>query len=251
MKPRAILAAGLLACCALPVCAEPAGVALRIVTEPSPPDTIVHEGKVSGNATDKIRAIMARTGTPYTLEVMPWKRAYLFASRERATCVYSTTRTPEREQQFKWVGPTTEVVWTLFGLAERHFALHELADARGLRIGTYLGDARDDYLRGLGHVVDAASVDAHNPAKLLLGRIDLWAVALRADTREPYQNRWPGKIVPVLTFRRLGVYLACNAGVPDALIARLNEALDAIKHDGLAQQIDARYASEQDQARAP
>ena len=56
-------------------------------------------------------------------------------------------------------------------------------------------------------------------------------------------NGWANKIVPVLTFNRVKLYLACNPGVPDATIARLNNALEAMDRDGSLRKIDRKYES--------
>ncbi|MEN3275031.1 MAG: polar amino acid transport system substrate-binding protein [Massilia sp.] len=105
--------------------------------------------------------------------------------------------------------------------ADRRIVLHTLEDARPYRIGTYHGDARDGYLRSRGFRVDSAQNDLTNPRKLLLGRIDLWAAALRAGSPVLQQNGWDGRIVPVLVFNRLDVFLACNRAVPDAAVHAL------------------------------
>jgi polar amino acid transport system substrate-binding protein len=54
-------------------------------------------------------------------------------------------------------------------------------------------------------------------------------------------NGWASKIVPVLTFNRVRVYLACNLAVPDATIDKLNGALEAMKADGTANRLEHKY----------
>jgi polar amino acid transport system substrate-binding protein len=232
--------------CALPLAARAAAPQphLYITTEHSPPSSMRRGGDIVGSATDKIRAIMERSAIAYTIDLLPWKRAYTLALQRTDACVYSTTRTPEREHLFKWVGPTEEGEWVLFARADHAFTLRTLDDARTLRIGTYNGDARDEYLRRRGFLVDSAQDDAANPRKLLMGRIDLWAVGVRAGKAPLLQKGWSDRIVPVLSFHRIGVYLACNRAVPDALVARMNEALAAMKRDGSARRIERRYDGE-------
>lgn len=214
---------------------------LRLLTESSPPTSMRQGNQVIGSGTEKIREIMARTGTGYTLELLPWRRAYTLAQQHPDVCLFSTTRTPEREDLFKWVGPTDEAEWVMLGRADRNYRLDTLEDARKLRIGTYNGDARDEYLRARGFRVDAAPNDLINPRKLLLGRIDLWAASLRRGTTLLTRNGWEDKIVPVLTFNRVGVYLACNPGVSTELVARMNAALEAMGRDGTMKRIDRKY----------
>lgn len=217
--------------------------ALVITAEHSPPASMKVGGQVVGREGEKIREMLTRAGYAYTIDVLPWKRAYTMAQRNRYTCVYSTSRTPEREAQFKWIGPTDEADWVLMGRAGRHYAVQTLDDARALRIGTYHGDARDEFLRARGFDVDGAPDDAANPKKLMLGRIDLWAVGVRNnDFSALAQFSAPERIVPVLVFHRVKVYLACNPSVPDAMVERLNGALDAMRKDGTFARLEKKYA---------
>lgn len=216
--------------------------ALYITTETAAPSSMLDaRGQVVGIATDKVRAALERANVAYTIELLPWKRAYAAARRRQDACVYSTTRTPEREALFKWVGPLDTAQWVLMARADRRIALRNLEDARPYRIGTYNGDARDHYLRRRGFTVDAAPHDLINPRKLLLGRIDLWAAALRPGSPVLEQNGWAGKIVPVLAFNQRDVFLACNRGVPDAVVDRLNDAFAVLEREGALGRIERAY----------
>lgn len=214
---------------------------LYLMTEATPPVSMLEGKKVIGSGTEKVEEIMARTGTAYHLELLPWKRAYTTLQQRADACLFSTTRTPERDPLFHWVGPTDEADWVLLGRSDRNYNLHVLEDARPLRIGTYNGDARDTYLRQRGFKVDPAPNDLLNPDKLLLDRIDVWAASLRRGSVGLKRADWAEKIVPVLTFNKVGVYLACNRAVPAELIARMNAALDTMNRDGTTRRIDVKY----------
>ena len=214
---------------------------LYITTETSAPSSMLDGRRVIGIATDKVREAMQRAGIDYSIELLPWKRAYLAAQQRPDACVYSTSRTPERESLFKWVGPTDIGAWVLMGRADSKLKLRSLEDARGLRIGTYNGDARDAYLRARGFRVDAANEDIANAGKLLLDRIDLWAASLRSGSTTLTRYGYDKKIVPLLVFNRIEVYLACNHGVPDPVVARLNAAFESIARDGTGRRIERSY----------
>jgi polar amino acid transport system substrate-binding protein len=49
------------------------------------------------------------------------------------------------------------------------------------------------------------------------------------------------KLVPVLSFNKAELYLACNRSVPDALIERLNTTLAAMNKDGTAKALERKY----------
>ncbi|MDB5919338.1 MAG: transporter substrate-binding protein [Massilia sp.] len=237
-------AAALLACYCSCVCSWTSAVEaprLRLMTESSPPVSMLESGQVVGSGTEKVLEIMARTATAYSIDLLPWRRAYTFAQHESNACLFSTTRTPERESLFKWVGPTDEAEWVLLGRADGNYNLHTLEDARKLRVGTYNGDVRDEYLRARGFRVDPAPNDMINARKLLLNRIDVWASGLRRGSNLLARNGWEHKIVPVLSFKQVGVYLACNPAVPTELIDKMNAALDAMQRDGTVKRIDRKY----------
>lgn len=195
---------------------------------------------VTGMVADKVRAVLDRSHVAYEIVPLPWKRAYAKALGRPDGCVFPTTRTPDREQEFKWMGPVAEASWVLMARADRHFKFDNLEQTRGLRIGTYHGDARDHFLRERGMTVEAASNDMLNIAKLLQGRIDLWAASVRSDLigAPPGLDK---HIVPVLEFHRSGLYLACNRAVPDSVVERINAEFQAMQRDGTMRRIERKY----------
>jgi polar amino acid transport system substrate-binding protein len=239
MVTRQLVLAALLA--ALSGAPRAAAPPLYLTTETSAPSSMVEGGKVVGIVTDKVREMMERAELGYRIELLPWKRAYAAALHRPDGCVFSTTRTAEREPLFKWVGPLDEAQWVLMGRADRHFDLHSLEDARHYRIGTYNGDAREQFLRARGFKVDSAPEDLINPRKLLLNRIDLWASSLRRGSPVLDRHGWDKQIVPVLAFNKIEVYLACNRAVPDEQVARMNAAAEAMRRDGAMQRIERSY----------
>ncbi|MGH8854622.1 MAG: substrate-binding periplasmic protein [Telluria sp.] len=214
---------------------------LYLTTEASAPSSMREGGRIVGIATDKVREAMRRAGIGYTIELLPWKRAYLAAQERADACVFSTSRTPEREALFRWAGPVDTGQWVMMGRADSKLKLRTLDDARGLRIGTYNGDARDAYLRARGFQVDAANEDIANAGKLLLDRIDLWAASLRSGSTILARYGYDKKIVPLLVFNQVETYLACNRAVPEDLIARLNTAFEAMARDGTGRRIERSY----------
>ncbi len=238
---KILLSVILLTAAGLCLAAAPARPHLLITTESSPPSAMMGERGVTGFATEKIRLIMERAGIDYEIVMLPWMRAYTLAEKNADTCVYSTTRVPEREALFKWVGPTHENDWTLFGRADRVYKIATIEEARKYRIGAYNGDVRSEALIAEGFNVDAVQDKLSNPRKLLVGRIDLWASSVRVGSALVAENGWTGKIVPVLTFKRTELYLACNPNVPDALVAKMNATLRAMNSEGVSGAIERRY----------
>jgi polar amino acid transport system substrate-binding protein len=214
---------------------------LYIVTETGAPAAMMENGKLVGFATDKVQEILARAGIDHEIEVLPWKRAYLLAQSRSGVCVYSVSRIPERDALFKWVGPTHISDWTLYGRSGRKYQLTTIEDARKYRIGAYFGDVRGETLLAQGYTVDTVHERLANPRKLLLDRIDLWVSSTQNGGPIIVDNGWAGRIVPVLTFRQTGLYLACHNDVPDALISKMNAALQAMNNEGVSAAIERKY----------
>ncbi|HEY0063758.1 MAG TPA: ABC transporter substrate-binding protein [Telluria sp.] len=214
---------------------------LYIVTELGPPAATLENGRLIGFAADKVRLILTRAGIDYEMDVLPWKRAYLLAQTRSDACIFSVSRIPQRDTLFKWVGPTHTTDWTLYGRAGRNYRVSTLEDVRKYRIGAYFGDVRGETLSAQGYLVDTVHERLANPRKLLFDRIDLWVSSTQNGGPLISDNGWTGKIVPVLTFRQTGLYLACNTEVPDALIARMNMALTAMNNEGVSNAIELKY----------
>ncbi|MFL6657097.1 MAG: substrate-binding periplasmic protein [Massilia sp.] len=214
---------------------------LYIGTEISPPSSIMDNGQLAGYTTDKVREIMKRVGVVYEIELLPFKRAMLTAQTRPDACIYSLTRLPERDALFKWVGPTHISDWTLFGKAGRNYQVRTLEDARKYHIGAYFGDVRGDTLSAMGYTVETVRERLSNPRKLLADRLDLWVSSRQMGGSLIAENGWQGQIVPVLSFKRTELYLACHLDVPDALIAKMNAALRAMNAEGVSTAIERKY----------
>jgi polar amino acid transport system substrate-binding protein len=240
MRTKTVIVAAMLALGCAASQAQPAP-RLFLATEAVPPYSVREGERVVGIGADTVREIMVRAHIDHTIEMLPWKRAYTAALGRHDSCVFSTTRTPEREGLFKWIGPIGEADWVLMGRADRKLHLDSLDDARRYRIGTYNGDARDQYLRKRGFNVDPAPNDLLNLRKLMAGRIDFWAASIRRGSATLERMGYADKVVPVLVFDRIRVYLACNRAVPDALTARMSSALASMEQDGTVERILHRY----------
>lgn len=215
---------------------------LQLVTEEYPPFNYRNpaSGKIEGVSVDLVAALLARVDQPYTLRLLPWQRAISLAEKQPDTCVFSMSRTPEREVHYSWVGPLVHNDWAFFARRSDPQKPATLAEARAYRIGSYQGDAIVDYLRERDFIVDVAVSDERNPPKLLAGHIDLWATG-RLIGEYLLRQKNIGGIEPVLTFHHTDMYLACNRDLPPARLERLNEALRRLEKDGVVDGIYKRY----------
>ena len=213
---------------------------LVLATEEYPPYNMSDaRGQVVGIATDIVRALLEAAGYEHELAVYPWARAIAMARNQLNTCVFSMSRTPEREALYQWIGPLVYNDWTLFARSgtSRPTQMEELLN---MRIGSYQGDAIVTWLQTRGYQVDVAPSDDVNPRKLLAGRIDFWATG-RLIGQHRLQQLGLAGIEPVLSFNRSEMYLACNRQLPEAQVRLLNTTLAGLDKRGVIKRIYASY----------
>lgn len=78
---------------------------LTIYTEQFPPYNYLHENQITGINVELTRALCKQVGIDCYFEIYPWNRAYKKALNTQNSGLISTSRHPEREMFFKWVGP--------------------------------------------------------------------------------------------------------------------------------------------------
>ncbi len=216
---------------------------IQIATEEYPPFNMSIDGRIVGISTEMVHELFQRTGVEYEIALYPWKRAFETAKTRPDHAVYSTTRSADREDHFKWVGPLVLQEWVFFAKEGRDLNISKLADVKDYRIGGYQGDALAEFLQqsDASLTLDLTSDDELNAKKLSAGRIDLWAVG---DRKGAYIAKQLGlsDLENVFTFKAGSeMYLAFNLQTPDALIDQLQATLRKMREDGTVDNISAKY----------
>lgn len=219
--------------------------ALTILTEESPPSTILRPDGPSGLSVEVVREIQKRTGNTSRIEVLPWARAYDIAIHEKDVVLFATTRTPERENLFSWIGPLLSIKWAFFGLRGKARPLANLEEARKApSIGVYNGDAREVFLKDHGFTnLDSATNPVGNLLKLKAGRVE-YIVSTDTGLRAMFDQAGmqPEDVVNVLTFKDdVGLYIAISRGSDPATVTAWKKAFEAMTRDGTFQAIRERW----------
>jgi polar amino acid transport system substrate-binding protein len=216
----------------------------NVVTENYPPFNMEVDSKIKGISTEIIEELFKREKIEYKIEIFPWARSFKMASEESNTVVYSTTRTPDREKNFKWVGPLVQNDWVLFGKPGSTLKISNLDDAKKYVVGGYNGDATAEYLLSQNFIKGKnlllATNDKQNALKLAEGKIDLWATGSQIGFWLAKQES-VGKIVPLFTFKQVDLYAAFNLQTDTALIKKLNATLSHMRRDGFIAKVYGKY----------
>lgn len=102
---------------------------LQLFTEEAPPMAFTRDDELHGMSIDIVRMLIDRTGHDAQIRILPWTRAYHLAQRDADTAIFSTVRTPEREDRFQWVGPILEGSARFYSLKARNVQIDTLQQA--------------------------------------------------------------------------------------------------------------------------
>lgn len=214
------------------------------LTEEYPPFNMKEFGKIVGISTEIVEEMFKRTKLKLTIESKPWIRAYRMALDEKDAFIFSTTRTPEREKLFKWVGPLVENEWAFFAKEGSKIKITNLDDARKFTVGGYHGDAVSEYLISKGFIegknIILAANEEQNAFKLNSDRINLWATGSKLA---PWmvQKAQIGKVTKLYEFKKEKLYAAFNLNTSDAVINSLKKALNEMQKDKTIEKISKHY----------
>jgi polar amino acid transport system substrate-binding protein len=211
---------------------------LTFYTEQLPPYNYMENGTLKGLSVDLLEIITEKMGKKVTREevrLVPWTEGYQAALTQNNTVLFSTARTPEREQSFKWAGPFYSDRYVLFALPDRGITIESPEDLNEYRIGVIADDATTQQLLDIGvnrsQIVSQNNVSA-NIAGLENGDIDLWACpegAGRYFAEQATGNYYSYMVVYQLETQDL--YYAFSKDVPDSVVQSFQQSLEALKQE--------------------
>jgi polar amino acid transport system substrate-binding protein len=221
--------------------------ALKLYTENAPPSSYAVNGRIEGLSVGIVREILRRIGRSDTISLVPWARGYRLAQTAADTALFATTRMPQREALFQWVGPLYRQRWGFYRWKGSGIDIGDLDAAKRVkRIGTYYKDAKMQYLkvRGFENLVPT-NQNVTNVKHLRRGNIDLW---LSSDFNMPYVARQagvsPDRIELAYAFHTAQNYIAFSKNTSPHVIRLWQAVLDEMKADGSYARICRKYGYE-------
>jgi polar amino acid transport system substrate-binding protein len=202
------------------------------------------DGTLTGSSVEIVQEIQKRVGDDTEIEVLPWSRAYNLILSEDNVILFSTTLTEERRELFQWVGPIFSQPWVFYVKKGSGVEINSMEDAEKLgRIGTYLNDAREQYLISLGFDnIDSAVNEVNNVKKLNLGRIDTMIASpdnFLASCREAGIDADNFEEAYLVSEQEL--YITFSKDFDDAIVAEWQEALKSMYEDGTFEEIYLKW----------
>lgn len=224
---------------------------LYLYTEQFPPYNMTDNGQpfahkadeITGLCTDMVKAIIKRIPYDVKMKLRNWNYGLDRAKQKADHGIFCTARNEERESWFQWVGPLTEIRWTLFAKAGSDIRLTTLEDARKYRIGGYKGDVMTQYLIDQGFNVSVVDSDAMNPLRLHHGQIDLWIADYLSGPYVASDAADLSDMEAALIFRSTPLYLALNKDMDGKIVKSIMQAHDALKKENVFSDIERVYGN--------
>ncbi len=202
-------------------------------TEDYPPyQTKDAKGAIAGENVKIVTELFKRAGIPVEIKMDAWQKSYDAARKNPGHAVFTTTRTPERESLFQWVGPLSVSRSVLLAKASNKIQIKKLEDAFTYRIGGVKEDMKTVYLEKQGAKVDAVDQDAKNANRLQKGEIDLWATGYISGMKFAKDIGFTD-VEEVFVYREDFGYIALNLETKVQQVLELNRILDQMRAEGL------------------
>ncbi len=218
---------------------------IQLFTEVSPPfnygtgqDT---SRRVVGSSVDIVNEIQARTGHVNKINLSVWTDAYAVVQYLPNSAVFTTARTPERENMFQWVGPISSSRTYFYTLASSGLTIETIEKAKTLQsISTPNGWFTHEFLinNNFQNIVATSrtSMEAFN--QLISGEVQ---ALLMTDLDVKWLADISGVPLSNLTqhMEALNIkdYIAFSLNTPASTVQQWQNNLNAMKADGTFQTI--------------
>ena len=217
---------------------------LTIISENNPPFNYVKNGTLTGSSVEVVREMLRRMNQEDTIQVLTWARGYNLALTQPNVILFSTARTPARENLFHWVGPLYRVRFGFYAKKGSGLHLETLDDARKVAaIATYKDDVREQLLKSLGFTnLDSSKSPASNLKKLVSGRVDLWLFSSLGVNRVAEQAGIdPAELELVLPFKDYYSYISISKGTAQAVVNQWQTVFNQMRQEGAFEQIARKW----------
>lgn len=220
----------------------------KIMTEDYPPFNYIEGGDLRGVSVEIFDLTLKNlnsTKTSKDFEVLPWSRGYSIIQSQDNTILFSMTKTAERENMFKWVGPIAPTRIAIMGLKSKGIKISNLKDLENYKIGVVRDDIGELLLLSSDipkkNIKEVIKLDS-NIYKLNTGRIDLISYeenVLKWNLKKQRKNISDYETLFIL--QESEVFYAFNKNTPDYLIKQVQEAFDNVRSSPEYAKILSKY----------
>ena len=209
----------------------------NLYTENFPPYNYQVEGELLGLSSKIVQQIARELEVEPTITLLPWARAYKYATERKNSGLFSIVRIPQREADFQWVGPLATVDIGIYASEltnEEYSGKNEerLEQAKkAVSIGVQRGGASERILTSLGFKnLDYAQTTRKAVLKLVTNRYALLVLDGNYLAYILEAERIPStRIRRIADLGAFDLYLGFSNSTPKSTIKKWQLALDKIR----------------------
>ena len=216
---------------------------INLITEEWPPYNYTEPAGLTGVSVQIVRSLLVELGHSDTIKLYPSERAKKIMDANPRSMLFSMFRTPQREAQYKWIGPIGHDTIYFYQRKDSLLQIKTLADAKGVSmIACRQAGLVFNMLTEAGFTnLDSSAYNSRQVySKLLRGRVEL-AIS---DSPQGVSYLLKQMGVPPDALRQTPVmvvgsdlYIAASLDFSDDEIARWQLALDRLRTRGVIDQI--------------
>ncbi len=214
---------------------------LNILTEYYPPFNYEEENRTKGISVDLLLEVTDEMGSDLErsdIQLKQWSTVYQQAKNQPGNMLFSTTRTAQREDLFKWAGPIASNQFCLIVKKDSGITISGTDDImkKDLKVTVVHDDVAQQMLQSAGVPADnmidrpfpgLCIMDLHrnNADAMAYGKhAAMWMLGLYGFNSHHYTSAH--------TIQEGDLYYAFNKNVEDDVVNRFQNALDAVKASG-------------------
>jgi len=214
---------------------------IQLHTEIDPPFNYLSEvsgaqGTFLGSSVEIVNEIQAQSSYKNPINITSWAAGYKTLQFMPNYALFTTARTPEREDLFQWVGPISSTTACFYTTTASGIQIQTLDEAKALgTIATPQGWFSHDFLieNGFQNILATASTSKEAFNQLMSGEADallLYETGVKwlcDETGTPQSD-----ISKQLETAYYKDYIAFSLNTPSSIVAEWQSNLDAMKADG-------------------
>lgn len=209
---------------------------LAYYTEIYPPSNYLVDNKLTGMSVELLKLMWKEMEvSEQPIQIVPWPRGYKLTRNQKNSVLFTMSRTPKRENLFKWVGPIFTASHVLLAKADFKHEINTVEDAYPYLIAAKKEDISEIALIEAGFPKEniAPLVDLGQSVIMLdNGKLDLIIVS-QASILDMVESSdlTMDKFKIVYTLNQEENYFAFHLSTPDTLINKFQNALDGVEKD--------------------
>lgn len=222
---------------------------ILIVTEEWAPYNYLNNGEIIGVSTDVVMHLLDILNKRYKIELLPSMRSSYMLNTRLRTMMFSMFRTPERESQYKWIGPISDGSIYFYKNKDSNFKMDNLNDLKNTKLSICSRQAGliHNLLKkqGFKNLDNSTTTGLHVYKMLLAGRCDIAIsdtdLGVRHILKTLGLNMQEAFEKTPFPFFEAQLYLVANKDISDEEIQQWQSALETLKANGTYEEIIQKY----------